>query len=636
MIKTSIKKLVFTVLLSLFTFSLFGQGVAVRREELTNETATIKATLARTVTRADTNSLADGFWSANRMPLPPRVWGTWNDFTTETTSTTNVHEQYVMRQCDWYATNGMRDAGFKYIIVEEGWNMGLDGSGNFIIHSNFPSGMAALATYIKERGFIPGIYTSLGANGPSTTCVGWAGTCYTNLNQHVQSFTDWGYEFIFFDTCNSYVQWTQAPANTIVALSGDYPALYLERTRLVAAAIQKTGSSPAVLIAKPESGSEFVKHRPDPRAVGLNNIFSTDGAEGWDLIPTTATMFDIATHFRSNWFNSSQYVGQGNYPYGYINHWNIWDGAEGVKLTLSLNAIIPSAYFVATAGNRVTWGSDPTTWYETYLTPYATNLSVAAVHLDSAVIPGRFWASNNLCEVWTRPLGGYNTGTNAVLIVNTDSSAHDVSVPHFYLNVPTATLMSYDDLWIQGSNIVSDVTSNLVINVPAKTTKLMKAYPTPASVWVEHGIVYGTTDGSGVGALSPVTYGPSPFYNTIGMSQTDGSSYCSFLVPVPPGKSKVTTVMQVASAYAGNMAWTNSPKFEWYDATAGRINKDNASDSNITKSWQTSPSGGGVWTTNISRLTTPTNTPMTFIMQMLAASNTSARYIIGPVLLKWE
>ncbi len=581
-----------------------------------------------------TNQLATEEWSAARMPLPVRAWGTWNDWTTDTTTDNHNTETYFKTQCDWYATNGMRDAGFTLMIVEEGWNGGLNPDGTFIANpTNYPSGMAAAAAYAKSKGFVPGIYTSLAANSPATTCMGWPGTCYTNLEKQVQQFVDWGFEFIFFDNCNGYDQWTQAPAGTAVAQAGDFDALYLERCRLAAAAVIKTRRNPGMLIVSPQEGTETVRLNPDPRGTALQNIYAFQGTGSWDFIPPSATLTQIEEFYRTNWVYAENYTRRGVWPYGHIINFNMYL-PDTVKLTLSLGAILPACNFTASPSGRRTDPYGPT-WYDVYTTLFLTNQCVSQIQMDSAALPGRWVWTNANCSVWVRPLGGLSSGTNAVMILNHSGSTQNVTISNAWLNATASQLLSFDSAWDNWNNEALGL-ANATFSVPANSVKLYRSYPQPSAGWVSIGGRDITLAGSGSSIITVTSYGPAPFYNVDGIAQAAGGYDLYWYFTVPPGAHRATIASQWYDAAAATVAWTNEPAVEYYHPSAGRIIKNYANDSAISNSVTICNSGASSWVTNIVGISVQTNLPVQMTLMANASTNNSGRYMIGQMLVKWE
>src|SRR5262249_47233081 len=89
---------------------------------------------------------------------PPMGWNSWNKFACD-----GVNETVLRETADAMTTNGMQQAGYQYIVIDDCWQVGRDSAGNIQIDkSKFPHGIRALADYIHSKGLKFGIYTCAG------------------------------------------------------------------------------------------------------------------------------------------------------------------------------------------------------------------------------------------------------------------------------------------------------------------------------------------------------------------------------------------------------------------------------------------------------------------------------------------
>jgi alpha-galactosidase len=120
-------------------------------------------------------------------------WSSWNYFHC------GVTETDVMRMADVMATNGMKDAGYQYINIDDCWALYRDTNGVVVADTNsFPSGIKALADYVHSRGLKFGLYTDRG----SATCAGRPGS-YGYENLDALTYASWGVDYVKEDACNS-------------------------------------------------------------------------------------------------------------------------------------------------------------------------------------------------------------------------------------------------------------------------------------------------------------------------------------------------------------------------------------------------------------------------------------------------
>ncbi len=97
--------------------------------------------------------------AGNRLALtPPMGWNSWNAFEAD------IDEGKIREIADAMVDSGMRDAGYSYLVLDDGWMAKKrDGDGNLVADPNkFPSGMKAIGDYIHSKGLKFGIYEDRG------------------------------------------------------------------------------------------------------------------------------------------------------------------------------------------------------------------------------------------------------------------------------------------------------------------------------------------------------------------------------------------------------------------------------------------------------------------------------------------
>ena len=121
-------------------------------------------------------------------------WNSWNKFPCD------VNEQVIARCADAMATNGMKDAGYQYINIDDCWQGERDAQG-FIhrrMRRKFPSGIKALADYVHAKGLKLGIYSDVG----DKTCGGRPAS-RGHEYQDALSYAQWGVDYLKYDWCNA-------------------------------------------------------------------------------------------------------------------------------------------------------------------------------------------------------------------------------------------------------------------------------------------------------------------------------------------------------------------------------------------------------------------------------------------------
>jgi alpha-galactosidase len=124
---------------------------------------------------------------------PPMGWNSWNKFGC------NINEGLIREIADAMATNGIKDAGYQYVNIDDCWHGTRDEQG-FIRPDpqRFPSGIKALADYVHAKGLKLGIYSDAGAK----TCGGRPAS-RGHEYQDALTYAQWGIDYLKYDWCNA-------------------------------------------------------------------------------------------------------------------------------------------------------------------------------------------------------------------------------------------------------------------------------------------------------------------------------------------------------------------------------------------------------------------------------------------------
>ena len=122
---------------------------------------------------------------------PQMGWSSWNKFQC------NISEDLLKDIADRMVELGLKDAGYVYLNIDDGWHGGRDEKG--FIHEDpakFPSGMGSLADYVHSKGLKLGIYSDAG----TMTCA-----CYPGSSGHqyqdAYMYAKWGIDYLKYDWC---------------------------------------------------------------------------------------------------------------------------------------------------------------------------------------------------------------------------------------------------------------------------------------------------------------------------------------------------------------------------------------------------------------------------------------------------
>ena len=342
--------------------------------------------------------------SPNGLALtPPMGWNSWNKFAC------NVDESVVRDTADALANSGMRDAGYRYVVVDDCWAGPRDENG-FITadQKRFPSGIKALADYVHSRGLKFGIYSDAGR----LTCGGRSGS-EGHEYQDALTYARWGVDYLKYDWCSA----------------GDRNSQ--EAYAVMADALRQSGRPIAFSIC------EWGTAKPWLWAKNVGNLWRTTG-DIWDSFDK-----DDKAH---SWAHSVTDIADLNeplWPYAAPGHWNDADmlevGNGGMTPTeyrshFSLWAMMASPLM---AGNDVAHMDDSTR-------SILLNKEVIAVDQDPLGIQGHRVRKDGGSEIWIKPLAG---GSAAVLLFNRSEQSAAIRLSAEELGWPPRVTAKVRDLW---------------------------------------------------------------------------------------------------------------------------------------------------------------------------------------------
>lgn len=139
----------------------------------------------------------------NYVEPPIMGWSSWNTYRV------NINEELIKKQTDAMVSLGLKDVGYSYINIDDGFFGYRDEKGVLHTHpERFPNGIKIVADYIHSKGLKAGIYSEAGAN----TCgsiwdadkngigVGLYGFERQDADLY---FNQWGFDFIKIDYCGA-------------------------------------------------------------------------------------------------------------------------------------------------------------------------------------------------------------------------------------------------------------------------------------------------------------------------------------------------------------------------------------------------------------------------------------------------
>ena len=124
--------------------------------------------------------------------LPPMGWNSWNTFGWQ------INEQLIFEMADLMASQGYREAGYEYLVIDDCWSLRERGKDGRIVPDpeKFPNGMKAVADYVHSKGLKFGMYSCAGTH----TCGGHPGS-FEHEFDDAETFAEWGVDYLKYDYC---------------------------------------------------------------------------------------------------------------------------------------------------------------------------------------------------------------------------------------------------------------------------------------------------------------------------------------------------------------------------------------------------------------------------------------------------
>jgi alpha-galactosidase len=348
---------------------------------------------------------------------PPMGWNSWNVYGED------IDEAKILAIADAIVDSGMRDAGWEYVMLDDGWQK-VRGSRFFYeldYHPDrFPRGIKFLADYVHERGMKLGIYSGPGVE----TCAGYTGSGGHEA-EDAQLFASWDVDHLKYDSCC----WPGKGADGL-----------FEMHKKMSDALKATGRDIVLHVCH----------------CGWDDVWDWAGDAGghhWRIGQDITDDFDVLGHREGYYFDVLDMIdhGVGLEEYSGPGGWNdydmlvvnlkgeaalVGDGAtpEEYRTHFSMWAILSSPLIV---------GSDLTDM-DAYTTETLTNTEVIALNQDPLGIQAARVRKDADSEVFAKPLANGDWG---VALLNRDLTDAEIGVgwqEDLGVDWPAATVR---DLW---------------------------------------------------------------------------------------------------------------------------------------------------------------------------------------------
>jgi alpha-galactosidase len=361
---------------------------------------------------------------------PPMGWNSWNKYACK-----DINEKVVRESADAMASNGMKDAGYQFVVIDDCWQTGRDAAGNIVADAErFPSGIKALADYIHSKGLKFGIYTDAG----TLTCAGRPASLGHEY-QDAKQYALWGVDYLKEDWCHTLPTQNSEASYTLmrdaIAASG----------RPIVFSICEWGSTKPWLWAGPIGN--LWRSTPD-----IQDCWSCKKVWGGNGVAEILDQMNgLETFAGPGHWNDPDMLEVGNggmTKEEYRTHFSMW------------------AIFAAPllAGNDI---SNMTADTKEIL----LNKEVIAIDQDALGQQGRRVKKTNDLEVWSKQL---SDGGRAVALVNRSATAAKISVNWSDIGYPDSLTASVRDLWAgkdlerKRGGYTSEVPSHGVVMVTVK------------------------------------------------------------------------------------------------------------------------------------------------------------------------
>lgn len=308
---------------------------------------------------------------------PPMGWNSWNHFACKVTA------DDVRAAADAIASNGMKDAGYVYVNIDDCWQGDRDEQGRIRPNAKFGD-MKNLVDYIHGKGLKAGIYSSPGPR----TCAKYEGS-FGHEEQDAQQYADWGFDYLKYDWCSAEKVYKRS----------EMPAAY----KKMHDALVRAGRPIVFSLCQ----------------YGYERVWRWGASVGGNLWRTTE---DITDHYdRMSVIGFDQ---DGLEPFAGAGHWNDPDMLEVGNGGMNHDEYITHMSLWVLLAAPLLAGNDLSKMSPETLA-ILTNKEVISVDQDIKGLQGRRVAQEGPLEVWAKPLAG---GAVAVGLFNRGESANPITV----------------------------------------------------------------------------------------------------------------------------------------------------------------------------------------------------------------
>lgn len=416
---------------------------------------------------------------------PPMGWNPWNAFRTEVT------QDKILAVAETIKRNGMQQAGYRYINIDDGWWLQRRADGGIQIRTRMfpmaasrsgPPSLRPWTDHLHAMGFKAGLYTDVGRNACSqahdahspnlpvgTTAQREIGLEGFEASDLATMFGEWGFDYIKVDACGlaDFGEGSKALAS----------ATYREGRPLIVRADAQATDADKVEGAYARVGRLLAQVNPDNDFVlsicpwGEAGVGNWGGRHGnlWRTSPDIEMTWESMLHNFDTASRRELYAGPGR--------WNDPDmlavglgefGADHMteaRTHFSMWAILAAPLLVGFDLNHATPAQ----------VALLSNPEVIALNQDRVGNQGRIVAEEGPLQVLVKPLS--TRGERGVLLLNRGQTTVQARVTAAQMLLSDAAPIRARDLWEQRD--IAATEDGLGFTLPAHGAVLLKVSGTP-------------------------------------------------------------------------------------------------------------------------------------------------------------
>ncbi|PWY75237.1 alpha-galactosidase agla [Aspergillus sclerotioniger CBS 115572] len=398
------------------------------------------------------------------LPTPPMGFNNWARFMCD------LNETLFTETADAMASNGLRDAGYNRINLDDCW-MAYQRADNGSLQWNttkFPHGLPWLGNYVKAKGFNFGIYEDSG----NLTCGGYPGS-YNYEELDANTFASWGVDYLKVDGCNVYAtqgrtleeeykhrygHWHQVLSHM------EHPLIFSESAPAYFAGTENRTDWYTVMDWVPVYG-ELARHSTDIL------VYSGAGS-AWDSIMNNYNYNTLLARYqRPGYFNDPDFLipdHPGLTADEKRSHFALWASFSA--------PLIISAYIPALSKDEVA---------------YLSNKALIAVDQDSLAQQATLVSRDDTLDILTRSL---SNGDRLLTVLNRGNTIVKTDIPIQWLGLTeTGCTYTAEDLW---DSSLQKVSSHITVLLATHATAVFRiSLPKGCSTVVPTGLVFNTASG---------------------------------------------------------------------------------------------------------------------------------------------